>query len=1031
MSFAFVGREPELSIVEAALEAVRTGRGRALLVAGEPGIGKTRLLEAAAELAVARGAAVWWARCTDAEGAPAFWPWVQMLRDEVGRLDGAGVQTLLGEAAAEVARLVPAIRDRLPDVPVPESVESPEARFRLFESVAAVLDRAARDQPLVVMVDDLQEADEPSLRLLEFVARTIASRALMVIAAYRERGPRMTQPLVRCLARLGREPATETVVLGGLQREAVAALAADALGHPAPDDLVSALHAETDGNPLFATAVLQAVTPDEVGADRPGAMPWLRSAPLREAVGRHLAPLSAATHDVLKAAAVLGREFGVDEVAPILGQPVEVVLRRLEEASDMRILVPAETAGRFRFGHAVIRDVFYGDLGASEQATFHGRAGEALSARADAEERLTEIAHHFVEAARGGGDAARAGRFARRAGDHALRVLAFEEASRLYGVALEQLGRSGGDLWARAELLLALGNAQNQAGATDPAKEAFLAAAETARALDARELLARAALGYAAELALPQGGFRDDVQVRLLEDALARWTGDDDPLHVRLLGRLASSLYFTDATERRVELCAEAVAMARRLGDRDAIADALFATHTATWGPDNPVERVAIATEVLRLAERGGDRVLAFRARVWLLCDHLEVGDGVGIDADFAALRQLAAELGQPVYPGFVDIFQAMRATLAGRFDDAERFARQWRALGHWLGRAAQTGFGVQLFMVRFLIGGGEELIEPTRAAGALNPAIPGFRCTIALLCARAGRIAEARAEIEHVAARDLAHIPRDIAFLAAACQLGEACALVHDRERCEMLYGLLRPYAGQASMIGTGFAFVGAVAHYLGILAAALGRAGEAAEHFRAALDFHDRIGASAWRALTQLEYGAALFRAGHVEAALGFLAAARDAGRALGMDGLVQRVAALGALPAGEAPPLPPADADRCVFRRDGSHWTIVYDGEVIRLRDAKGLRYLAQLLLHPGREFHVSDLIAGANAAKPAPAEAAEAGIERARVAVTKGLKRAQTWIEAAHPPLAQHLAATLQRGYFCAYRPDPRRPIVWTV
>jgi hypothetical protein len=145
---------------------------------------------------------------------------------------------------------------------------------------------------------------------------------------------------------------------------------------------------------------------------------------------------------------------------------------------------------------------------------------------------------------------------------------------------------------------------------------------------------------------------------------------------------------------------------------------------------------------------------------------------------------------------------------------------------------------------------------------------------------------------------------------------------------------------------------------------------------------------------------------------------------------------VAALGALPAGDVPPLPPPDAVRCIFRRDGSYWTIAYDGAVIRLRDAKGLRYLAQLLLHPGREFHVNDLVTGASrtgdaAAKPAASDPAEAGIERARVAVTKGLKRALAWIEAAHPPLAEHLSATLQRGYFCAYRPDPRRPIVWTV
>ncbi len=518
----FVGRARAMETLRGGLEDALAGRGRLLLLVGEPGIGKTRTADELAATAAQRGARVLTGRCYEGDGAPAFWPWVQILRAAIADRERPVLATELGPGAADVAQLVPELCERISGLAAPAPLAPEQARFRLFDAIATFLERASRTQPLVLVIDDLHWADKPSLLLLQFVAREMRAAHVLIVGAYRDVELKRQHPLAEALGELQREPLCERITLRGLDADDVARFIAATAGREAPPAMVSAVHEMTEGNPLFVGEIVRLLAA-EGGLERASqGTAWRISLPqgVREAIGRRLNGLGEECNRVLTLASVIGREFGLRVLERIADVPGERLLELLAEAVDARILTETASVGRYAFSHALVRETLYEELATPVRVRLHRRVGEVLQDAygASPEPHLAELAHHFFQAAPGG-DVERAVDYAARAAERSVRLLAYEEAAGHYERALQALDiGASADEERRCALLLRLGDARSRAGERTVARATFERAAEIARALGRADQLARAALGFGgrAEMGMP----RDDKLLALLEEGL-------------------------------------------------------------------------------------------------------------------------------------------------------------------------------------------------------------------------------------------------------------------------------------------------------------------------------------------------------------------------------------------------------------------------------------------------------------------------------------------------------------------------------
>jgi predicted ATPase len=615
---SFVGRARELAELEEGLHDAIEGRGRLFLISGEPGIGKTRLADELADRAAARGVKVLWGRCWEGDGAPANWPWIQVVRALAAGTEPATLRSQVGAGAPYLSQLVPEIGA---EGLLPAASASPEsARFHLFDAVTTLLKRASAHAPLMLVLDDFHAADLPSLRLLQFLARDLREARLLAFVTYRdsEMQARATAgEIVADLIRQGR-----AVHLQGLSEPDVARLIEGTNGAVPTARLVSAVHGTTEGNPFFIEEMLRHLVESGAIIEREGR--WTTDRPpdalglpagVREVVGQRLARLSGACNSVLTIAAVVGREFGLDTLQCVSELDVAQALQAIEEAAAAGIVREMPRAvGRYIFSHALIRETLYGALTGTRRVRIHRQIGEVLESlyAAHPEPHLSELAYHFHEAAPGG-DVARAVEYARRAAEGATASLAFEEAARLYRLAVQTLeDHAPADRRLRCELLLAQGEAETRAGGLSGATETFQRAADVARELGASEQFARAALGCGGRFVWAIGA-SDDRLIALLEESLRMLGEEDSVLRVRVLARLATALvgrvlYWRDSLDRSDSLSRQAMEMARRLEDAAVLAYALDARYFALFGPDFVEERLAIATEMVQLAEKSGDR---------------------------------------------------------------------------------------------------------------------------------------------------------------------------------------------------------------------------------------------------------------------------------------------------------------------------------------------------------------------------------------------------------------------------------------
>jgi len=965
-----VGREREMSELLAGLQDARSGHGRLLLIAGAPGIGKTRLVDELATEAKARGATVLWGRCWEAGGAPAYRPWVQCLRTLIGGRDLKGIADKLGAGAADVAQIIPELRDHLTDLPSLPSLDPEGARFRLFDATTALLRAAAQVQPVVLVLDDLHVADTPSVLLLRFVAREIAGSPILIVAAYRDVQLTTGHPSTAALVDVIREPTARQIQLGGLTEGDVRRFVEELMGAQLPDRLVSSVYAKTEGNPLFVGEVVRLLAHEGRLVEAEGVLALALPEMIREVIARRVEPISPQSKRVLSFASVLGREFDLDALSRVMDMESDEVLQALDEPIAARIVseVPGALA-RLRFAHVLIRETLYQEITPAHRARLHRWVGEALESLygESREPHLAELAHHFFQAAPGG-DVDRAVRYARAAGDRAVRLLAYEEAVRLYRMALEALDlKRPPDEELRCALLLALGDALIRAGDGPSAKETFLHAAQSARDLRVPELLAQAALGYGGRFVWARAR-GDRTLTSLLEEALSSMGPKETGLRARVLARLAGALRDDADAERRDTYSRQAVEIARRLGDASTLAYALSGRSAAIWLLGNINERLAVADELLQVAERAGDRELAFEAHTHRYLSLVERGDIEAAQADLEIRERLAGELGQPAQHWNVAVAEVALASLRGHLDRAEE--AMWRTLR--LGERAQSTdaalfFAEELFVLRKLQGRLEEIEESVRRWPDENLDKPIFLCLLGALEAELFRNIGAAAALDGLHARGYFGLSVDNERLLGMGLLAEAVRFLDDRQTAAQLYDRLQPFAHLN--VAPGEICMGSVSRYLGVLAATLTRFDEAQRHFAAAVEMNTRMSAQPWLALAQYDWALMLLARdgpGDRDRAEEMTAHALRIASDLGMAGHADRASVLqeGATSGVDAPPQPPkvvaAGGRPNVFRREGEYWSVAFEGEAFRLKDAKGLRYLARLLALPGREIHALDLV-----------------------------------------------------------------------
>ncbi|HEY4826719.1 MAG TPA: hypothetical protein VIH85_08115, partial [Solirubrobacteraceae bacterium] len=489
-------------------------------------------------------------------------------------------------------------------------------------------------------------------------------------------------------------------------------------------------------------------------------------------------------------------------------------------------------------------------------------------------------------------DADEAIAYALRAAEQATTMLAHEEAAEHYARALDVQGRSQPEAAARrCELLLELGEARVRGGERAQASTAFREAAALAEQLGDGAALARAAIGASRRYVQPPGVV-DTELIAMIERAL-ELQPDRTLMRVRLLSCLCGAIYYAPERERMPALSEEAAEIAAELGDAEARVYACGARRRVLWDPPHLQERVEVSTEMLTLALQIGNLELQLQAHAWLVVDLLERGDRDAVEAQMEAFKDGAERLRQPLFEWNSLLWQAMRALLAGALDRADQLASEALAAGAPAEAVTATQYyAIQLLAIRREQGRMGELEEPARRLVEDNPGRPAWGAALATLLSEEGRRAEAEQEFERLAAHGFEDIPKDLDWMIAITLLSDVCVDLGDARRAELLYALLEPYAEVNVVIGFAAVCLGSAASFLGKLAATMGRADLAAQHFEHALQVNEEIRAPACLARTQIDYARALGEDPRAEVLLA--AAAKTAGE-LGLGAVSRKVAAI----------------------------------------------------------------------------------------------------------------------------------------
>jgi DNA-binding SARP family transcriptional activator len=841
------------------------GRLQLLVVEGEPGVGKSRLLAEVARQVADDDAIVLHGRCEEDLPVP-LRPFAEAIDDLLVRLPSHHADRLRALGGEPLERILPLTAARSirrdPPVGAPSPDDAPGRaeldRYRLLDAVASLFAAVTEDAPALLILDDLQWADATSLRVLRHLAHQLDDRRMLVAASCRDDALTPRHPVASLLLDAKRTGILARLPLGGLSEQAVGTLLRDV----APDledataaRLTRSLHGLTEGNPFFArevlahlrhTATLDSLATGDLDVESIG-LPM----EVQVLLGRRMSQLQGGTLDLLRAGAVVGPQLDVDLLADVTGLSKAKVRMALDEAYEAGLLV--DVPGRsdaFVFNHALFRHALYADLPPGRRARLHLRVGEAIETRMTHRHvPLSDLARHFSRAGTDAHD--KALDYCERAGGEALAAAAYEDAVRHFEEALRVTARSGGGPGPRARLHLALGRARMAAADPVGARRSYSQAADLAARADDPVLLGEAALGYGSEWSLL--GAADSSFMVLLDRAIAVVGAEHSRLRAYLLARRAMARYHRFGTPRAVRDSTSALDDARTAADPGALAAARHVEHEIHRVSYDGDTRLAIAREVVALGRQADDPARTLTGLTDAIADLLELGRTAEAEDTLADYERAARRIRRPVNLWMAAVLRAALAsvrgpmdTLAERIDEAYAIGQEQRV------EDALRVYAIGLFTLRWQQG---RLAEVADLLGAFmaSPAAevtPGqWLLPRAMVELAAGHPDDARRTFATVLA-DVADLAEDSTWLGQLCLACELAWSLEDGAAAAALLDRLRPYAGRNVVIGPGAALFGPVDRSLALAAARCGRADEAGALIAAAGRAAEAMGSPPWRA-------------------------------------------------------------------------------------------------------------------------------------------------------------------------------------
>jgi tetratricopeptide (TPR) repeat protein len=1024
---AFVGRGAELEQLRRMLLCAEGGEGQMAVIQGPAGIGKTRLSEEVAALSRQNGGQVGIGSCWPDGEAPPLWPWRGILRE-------------LGAPEALLE-------------------ERPEAhgRFARFLAVLDFLRSECRRGACVIVVDDAHTADPASLLLGRFLVQARGLRLLLLLTC-RDPASAPSAEVRELLSAMSREAVT--IPLQGLPEDAVAELLAAAGGPSCDPELLRAVAAVTQGNPLHLRSI---ANQGELGQGR-------LEGGFERAIGDRLQGLGAEDRRIAALAAVMGAEVSVHEVARVADIAPSLAAESLARAVHLG-LAREGPGGRFGFVHDRVRQVAMAVLPLSERLSAHARAAALLTSREPAQ--MARRAHHALSAAtRSREDALTAVRIAREAA-RALRAGdGFEPAAALLGRAAE-IHAEAGLVSPLAALAVEQAECVLACGRLAAARPLFQNAERLAEQEGDAVSRARAALGLGGVWVSEQRLAADAERMLALQRrALDALPETEEVLRARLRARLSAEETYRGGPLGPVLAAVEAV---RRTGDAHALAEALSLAHHAHLTPEHSARRLPMAAEMIAVAAAAGDGLLSLIGSCWHAVDLFLLGDPAAASA-LEALRLRADALGCRSVLFIVRGMEVMLAIRAGEFQAAESAAAACFALGTEVGDADALAYhGAHLSAIRYFQGREAELAD-LAASIAASPTLTErentFDAAAALFALRAGRPEPARALLQRLAREGIGSITPSSGWLTSMLAVVDIAHAQGDGRIAQAAYDALVPHADLPLMASLAIVCFGSTHRALGTAALTSGKLELAIEHFAAALATNQQLGHRPAAIQSQAELSLARLRRspkGKDRRGRALLQQAMAEGEAAGMGGLVARWREAAAVLEAGAPQDEPGAA--LLTQERGGSWRAVLGEHVATLPDRVGLRYLARLLAAPDRAIPALALVVdGAvmpderggepvldrkalaairdrigqirERADPSPSESEElltltrelgraAGLggrvrsfadapERARTAVRKAIKRAIDEISVASPALGEHLARRIETGSTCRYR-----------
>jgi tetratricopeptide (TPR) repeat protein len=863
----FVGREPELKQLKSAFDGAMSGQGALMMVTGEPGIGKTALCEQLATYVTLRGGRTLVGHCYEVGSLSLpYLAFVEALRSYVLSREVKDLREELGSGAADVARIISEIRERL-KIKLRPQKDPEEERYRLLQAVTAFLSNAANVQPMMVVLEDLHDADKGTLDMLTHVSRNLAGARLLIVGTYRDMEVDRSHPLSAALAELRRVSTYGRVLLRGLNADEVRRMLESITRESVPWGLAEAVHRQTEGNPLFVQEVVRYLAEEGLITRKEGRWRPTKDTPLemsipeglRDVIGKRLSLLSPECNQLLAVASVIGREFALETLKAITGINEDVFVDALKEAVRLSVLEEHSQMGlvRYRFTHAFFRQTLYEEMIAPQRLKLHqqvARSLETLYAKR-LEGHATELAEHFSHST-DPADLTKAVEYSKMAAKRATDVYDYGEAVRLLEQALKvQEVLDPEDKAKQCDLLLTLGDALLLTG-----EQRRIISTEATQALSLAEAIVdNKRASWACLLALKGlGGYGLGA---MTSPEAAQWAARADryaePETVErawadaILGyvKLSGVSFLPEGAT----LISRALDLARRLGDPDTYWWTAMLWLFMVSAPQHDEERLRLAEELVEQSRAGVNLYISIWVLWCMVQTFLEFGQRRRAEDIMAEMRTLAERSRQPNLLILSMINDAIMAIWDGRLEEAVAIRRRTLARAEELGilEYAVT-WASWVLPARVHLGNASRALELNLQGSRNAPQSIGYEMVILFCLAHLGRHAEVAEMLERlVVARPGIGSAQDETPVWTDITLLEVAVLAGHRHATELL---LHRLSG-SSICTSGMWSTTCAGRHLGAAAAFLGRPDEARKHYQEAIKVCTEIGFRPELALTRLQ--------------------------------------------------------------------------------------------------------------------------------------------------------------------------------